>query len=228
MHTALTDHELPDRDLVVWRYFGIAEWLSLLTTSELFFSRLDLLGDNFEGYFPVLENQHSKVLHHFAWAWRYHWYVNCWTIADGESMVMWRLYASSTEGVAVRTTVGRILDALDADPKRMCIVAPVTYVDDHEQCDVSDMSQLAFLKRRAFSYENELRIAFLGVTSREENGETVLTTEPDRIQPGESIPIQPRSLFDEVRIAPESPQWIRQTMIETTTRFAPKLSVELS
>ena len=38
-----------DRNVPIWRYMDIAKFLSLLDKQSLFFSRLDHLGDPFEG-----------------------------------------------------------------------------------------------------------------------------------------------------------------------------------
>src|ERR1017187_2968717 len=44
--------------------------------------------------------------------------ISCWHENEGESVAMWKLYVSGREGVAIKTTVGRLERALTAKPEK--------------------------------------------------------------------------------------------------------------
>jgi hypothetical protein len=46
-----------DGNVKIWRYIDIVKFLSLLEKRALYFSRVDLLGDPFEGSLPSTEGQ---------------------------------------------------------------------------------------------------------------------------------------------------------------------------
>lgn len=49
-------------------------------------------------------------------------------MGDHQSDAMWRLYCSSGEGMAIRSTIGRLKNALAATPLRV-FIADVKYID---------------------------------------------------------------------------------------------------
>src|SRR5438128_3871824 len=100
----------------VWRYMSLSKLVSLLRTSALHLSRLDLLQDPHEGALPrpMIEDRRAffekqGIAHilprHSASVpkMRSACYVSCWAHSAVESEAFWRLYANDNDGVAIQT-----------------------------------------------------------------------------------------------------------------------------
>lgn len=95
--------------------------------------------------------------------------VSCWYYSEHQSEAMWKLYGDQGKGIAIRTTVGKLKEALaqaDAGEKQKTIyIGKVKYVDYSDptitapDCKV-DGHIVPLLKRISYSHENEVR-AFL-------------------------------------------------------------------
>jgi hypothetical protein len=85
--------------------------------------------------------------------------VSCWHTNDRESMLMWSAYTKSMESMAIRTTVGRLCDALD--PRDTSLVGGrVRYIDPKTHfTTVGNTFNPVFEKHVAFAGEAEFRIA---------------------------------------------------------------------
>jgi hypothetical protein len=81
---------------------------------------------------------------------------------QGESIAMWSLYNSGSEGVAVQTTVGQLKVALRHDP-RITLIGRVTYLDYERDTMINSLNTISPLmhKRRSFQHEAEVRALIL-------------------------------------------------------------------
>ena len=99
----------PSDETVIWRYIDIVKLTHLLQTSELFFTRADLAGDDFEGSYTQGNKQwyerwfrdlygkeageewirNVSAFNRGLPKWMY---LNCWHANDGESAAMWQAY----------------------------------------------------------------------------------------------------------------------------------------
>lgn len=154
----------------VWRYLSTAKLLDLLQTSELHLTRLDLLGDPYEGTIPrplhTMRTESSKklgaegLIQHFANLTkqvRQSLFASCWNLSPDESEALWRLYAGTNEGVAIQTSYQSLADLVGADEH--LFVGKVTYIDyELETFPHGNIFYPAMYKRRAFSYESEIRL----------------------------------------------------------------------
>lgn len=157
----------------MWRFLDFEKFVYLIEKSTLFHSRLDQLGDPFEsavtspyakkrasgemqGYMPAPEpaeahNNRRLMLTSF---------VSCWHANDHESAAMWKLYAHEHRGVAIVSTVRRLIESVDVGPFEYGMLGPVEYFD-FEQDDMSLTFGLVgrpgFSKRKAFEHEREVR-----------------------------------------------------------------------
>ena len=93
-------------------------------------------------------------------------YINCWHINTDENNLMWAQYVPSRMGVAIRSTVTKLGNAMCNNSTEV-YWAPVDYVDHSSEPLRTDrlpggMSQIVFdmltKKRRGFSGEQELRL----------------------------------------------------------------------
>ena len=96
-------------DKTVWRYLTFVKFISLVTYQSLWFSKLNILQDRFEGCLPLatekklnIKNQkHKQYIHSDLHNQIDNWVsdnikdgrelevVNCWFLGEEESKVMW-------------------------------------------------------------------------------------------------------------------------------------------
>lgn len=108
--------DLPDRPASIWRYMDMTKFISMLDRQALFFSRLDQLGDPFEGSLTQhrqtgreeLEKRYGAILYkdsrRMVESIIKNTIVNCWHMDDSESAAMWKLYIPDNQGMVVRST----------------------------------------------------------------------------------------------------------------------------
>lgn len=126
--------------------------------------------------------------------------VSSWHCADFESDAMWRLYAATSKGVAVRTTAARLQAALQ--PFRLApdygeeepLWGRIHYVDLHAERLRVGMEERFFIKHRAFESEREFRVV-ISVGMAEEFGVPV----PEL---GIDVPFDPAVLVESVYLGP--------------------------
>jgi len=178
-----------DFERSVWRYMPFAKFISLLTYRALWFSKLNILQDAYEGLIPAkvkarmhASNQRFKgefntpEFHRQIDAWpteneaggRELLVVTCWFLGECDSQRMWDEYGVTKEAVAVKSTIGRLAKYIFVPRGRtVSALGPTTYVDH----DIHDMSlyeahqatQRAFLKGNSYSHEQEIRLVTLNV-----------------------------------------------------------------
>ena len=137
--------------------------------------------------------------------------VNCWYQGEYESEAMWRLYSRNDEGIAIKSTMGRLQDAFATTPLQPMIGA-VNYIDYEtwEPPALKDLkpefdpAQLFFWKRKSFEYEQELRLLIKADTGS---------------QPGVSIQIDLEKLVTGVRVFPFAKDWFVELVEMLIKRF---------
>ena len=238
--------ELPGRDGYIWRYMDFTKYMSMLESSSLYFTRLDKLGDPYESTYPrgnvkaiqdlpdvwyeeaggskEADVEYSKALAEsfvkFASA-------NCWHANQHESAAMWKLYLKSDEGIAIRSSIGRIDNALGhlIKPTQHWgnITQPInydmmTYMDyETERMDESQPTNYALHKRISFSHENEFRLLYIRDSPIEANPELV----------GHDVPVDLLKLIDHIFIAPTAQTWFFE-IVKKITQERYKLNIEVS
>lgn len=139
-------------DTIIWRYLKIDKYYDLISNNRLFFCRIDLFEDPFEGSIPKREVDYRPIesikISHFnnnpitldeakirdtAMAethrlYRQTYIVSCWHMNQHESEAMWKLYLSENKGVAIKSTVGQLLSSL-SDNNNDFIDSRVRYID---------------------------------------------------------------------------------------------------
>jgi hypothetical protein len=143
-------------------------------------------------------------------------YVNCWTNTDNESHALWNIYCPSTEGVAIKTTVEKLKQSIS--PLKLSYdidILKVSYNSDVSEITDLDVSRIVAQKRPMFSYENELRIALVGVFPNSQN--------PNRERIGLEIDWDPEIFIDKIYVHPDAQAWYMDTVTETVKDLAPQL-----
>jgi hypothetical protein len=118
-----------DLDQTVWRYLTFPKYISLLTYHAIWFSKLSILTDRFEGAIPEIADREMRE-RLLAWQiakdnpdfaaqittanqknvedGRELMLANCWFCDDIESKSMWEEYAGGSEALAVTSTIRRL------------------------------------------------------------------------------------------------------------------------
>lgn len=208
---------------VIWRYITLDRLINLLDDKALFMASLGTYSasDPYEGYPPpgVLkvvkdkcppsmycssDDNGSEDLSNFrVFAKRLFQarVVSCWYQGDDESEAMWKLYGDTGKAVAIRTTVGKLANALgnDFDGK----IARVRYISythatqNEYDAVMSAYDQKAFLdpiyKRSSYAHEREVR-AYMQIKGAKLDD--LETFKPH------TAPIDCASLIDEIVISP--------------------------
>jgi len=164
--------------VLVWRYMDLPKLVSLLSKSELYLRRLDLLPDKYEGLYPrrvrkaladhyatqgLTADQALELANHrvdFSKESRQMMYVNCWRLDNFESEAMWRIYCRGDNGLAIvlpyedlRTSIGT----------GVAWIGMVRYLDfELDLLAPGNAFVVALHKRREFAYEQEARILGFG------------------------------------------------------------------
>lgn len=164
----------------VWRYMDVYGFLSLLTEKKLKFTRLSEFEDGFEGRMPfqnevTLSIDFSNMSQSFfrpvsevedlrnrLESARNKTWASSWQQINGECSLMWRVYGGRQNGVAISTTAGALLKALDE--KNKYVAGPVKYINYFEEmiAEESDFS-FSFHKQHGYHAEQEFRVVMIDV-----------------------------------------------------------------
>jgi hypothetical protein len=204
----LTSHpyvETPHADTKVWRYLDLERLIALLHTKSLHMCRLDSFRDPWEGTWPqsvvdaVRSNWEGKGggFLEMSKNLRCANYVSCWHESDTESAALWDLY-SGKSGVAIQSTVWRLQNAIKDE--RAFHLGRVRYVDfEREPLPTLNLLVPAFLKRKSFEHEKEVRVLFWKVPE---------DMRFEAAAPVEALSLDSNMLIQSLYVAPSSPAWL--------------------
>lgn len=221
--------EAPPSERQLWRFMDLAKFVSMFNHQGLYFCVLDALGDRLEGALPEMPPEASDWDRKTAWSlWcsnRATVFVNCWHWNDDESAAMWRLYAS--QGVAIRTTFGRLSRAVHQRPAatppnrdRMVVGGMVTYTDPGEiaRPDLRTPFPMALKKRRWYEYEHEFRLMYhLPSNALESASSPQAGLSPKR--KGVWVACDLAQAISEIVLAPSSPLFLEDAVKAVTEKF---------
>jgi hypothetical protein len=204
-----------------------AKYVSLVSSSSLFFSRSDRFADPFEGslsqgnlrlrptvYSAIPTDQQESLfsqMSNFS-RWARQWtYINCWHLNEHESAAMWDLYAKINEAVAVETTYDRLLQIL---PKRV-FLGCVNYIDYGKDWLPEGNSLYPFMhKRKSFEHEREVRAIIHDLPC----GELFNYNKINESQ-GQHVPIALNDLIVAVHVSPTAPVWFTDLVSQVTEKY---------
>jgi len=215
MGTYINDQTLkkPNDDDTIWRYMDFTKFVNILHFKSLHFTPVDELKDPYEGsLLSYLVETGQKGVHgslrtmfNQLQPLRKKYFVNCWHINASESAALWRVYMKSDEGIAIQSTVRKLVTVLEASKKNLRFdLASIEY-DPRQMVDVTTTPdgnnqpiyatyKAILIKRPCFAYEKELR-AFVRLNKHKSGGFD---------WPGLDI----NSLIESVYVNPEAPEWI--------------------
>jgi len=226
------DSSQPNGSTVLWLYIPLARLLFLLEYRALWFARLDKLKDPYEGVptkppiddlwkivaeLPAEEREHGRQIAEYLTrilSPRSHklFFVSCWHANEYESDAMWRLYAGSGEGIAIKSSFERFRDSFN-DPKLVVHGGLVQYVDFASYRPSSDnLLAGATLKGMSFIHEQEFRGIVMPLIN----------------EVGISVPVDLDRLISEIYVSPTAEPWYVDLVRSLCTRYGVKAKVRQS
>jgi hypothetical protein len=209
----------PPPDARLWRYLSLAKFVALLNAPNLHFTRVDQFDDHFEGAWPERDLKYwssvpgGRFIGPIAEDTRSNAAASCWLESEHESAAMWRLYANGAEGIAIRTTFGKLKALLEAQLPGRFIggVARVSYIDHFNKGIIEQLGPNTFaplmLKNVSYEHEREVRaLIFGGLVSR---------LDPT----GVDLPLDLNSFIDEIVINPFCAPWFFDALAGLIGRY---------
>lgn len=220
-----TDYPI-SRETELWRYLTFEKFVSLLDKSALYHARLDCLGDPFEGsvtkpyarlraagapvgylYFPEHEGTNNVRLMLCS-------FVSCWHASSFESAAMWKLYSRDDAGVAIVSTPGHLVEAVDLGAYHDGMLGPVEYLDfeTHDmKLPFGKTARPGFLKRKSFEHEKEVR-AMVRFEKYPDNANDIFSPEwvkslAEELPRGVNLSADLRQLIKRIHVSPSAAGW---------------------
>lgn len=202
---------------------------------SLYFSRADLLGDEFEGAYskaniamrPIVYQgkipQHALEKMSELYKLRpKNMFINCWHCNPIESAAMWKIFSRSSEAVAIRSSFRKLRSVLPPN----CFVGLVNYVDYNSTWIPEGNVYEPFLhKRGSFRHENEVRAIIDGsIIDKRPDGTTFINLAAPQ-ENGKHVEVSLEDLIDEVYVAPSAQQWYRELITQVVKRYELKRPV---
>ena len=229
------DFVKPDNpEQFIWRYIDFTKFVDLISTSELYFTRIDKLDDQFEGShtIPTVKERKAifknmvesgkmdsekadiieKTLTNFYKDGRKNIAVNCWHMNNIESAAMWSLYSNIGAGIAIRSTYNRLKESLDHTE---CVVhiGKITYIDYlSDKTYWGSVFIPALCKGKSFKHEQELRALIWYLESNNKK-----LCHP--IEHGVRAKVDIDKLVQSIFIAPYTPAWIRRLVTDVMNKY---------
>lgn len=220
-----------DASARVWRYMDLPKFIWLLKSSRLYLSRLDRLGDPYEGSLTpkTIEGIDLFLRQHGA---KETWngmsklyrrnqattYVSCWHMNPQESEAMWRLYCGEPHGVAIQTTYQHLIEAVESEHE--IYVGCVKYIDyEREWFPDANAFHPVMHKRLSFEHEREVRLVTSPSKFRASPPESV----PDAL----FIPWDSDARIERVFVDPYAPAYFFDAVEVVLGAMAPYLKERL-
>ncbi|WP_119307363.1 DUF2971 domain-containing protein [Cohaesibacter haloalkalitolerans] len=165
---------IEDLDKPIYRIFPVSRFIQVLTTKELTLVKPSKWDDPFENLLLSSEIKVGTTTADIAA--RNSVYGQCWTL-HRETDAMWRIYSPNKDGVRVRSTPRKLLDALKGDcgdySELRCFIGKVRYLTLKSlkkklqsvnifDANGSGIAESLLYKRKEFSHEKEIRLVFSG------------------------------------------------------------------
>ena len=228
--------EPPPDNTRIWRFMNFHKFVSMVTNSSLYFSRLDQLGDPFEGLLTKARIQSDEKvydsydsseaseygksvirwMHLDPYKQRRTSLANCWHMNDYETELLWSRYSFMDGGVAIQSTFERLRSSLNIP--NAVYIGIMKYMDwETEPTPIGNMMNPIVTKRINYRDERELRAAI--VTGFDRRKQT---------QSGINVPVNLIELVESVYISPKSGDWMLKLIKNILKKYDLDLKVKKS
>jgi hypothetical protein len=136
---------------------------------------------------------------------------------------MWRLYLKSDEGVAIRSTYGRLKESF-GDASQAVSAGKIVYIEYETDPIPRDNALVPFLyKRMSFEHEHEVRAIYWNITELQPQLQAEFEgrwVEPAR--KGVDIPANLDTLIESVYVSPTKEDWFYELVKTTLAKYGHK------
>lgn len=219
----------------VWRFLDLAKLIDSMSRQHLYMTRLDRMHDKFEGSIspmsrvveaeivnalpPRQRRFGSDIQRELIWRSSVrrllvsHTYVSCWRHGE-EIEAMWRLYCGKSEGIAMRTTYGKLRESISG---RKTHIGAVRYIDYHSNfIDTNNLLTHLLHKRKGFAHEQEVRVV-----------RQLLTSARGDPPEGVTMPWNIGHVVEEIVVSPYAGQWYFDCVQALVKKFCPALGAQI-
>jgi len=217
--------EIPE-NIKIWRYMDFTKFISLLSTSSLYFARADSFGDPFEGSWTNLDLVEREDLinkavadgvrsEEAAYQFRRlmefqprNVAISCWHENEDESSMMWKIYLQSNKGIAIQTTLELFKNCF-VDLTEDIFLGRVDYINYEKGKFKGDkngpIGRPFAHKRNGFKHEKEIRAIYTQPTHYQTMATGIL-------QCGKSFKVDLPTLIQNIYISPSAPPWFKELL----------------
>ncbi len=215
----------------IWRYMSFIKFFSLLENNSLFFPKISILPDKYEGLVSKKslqylkksveklkdenqQNEQFERLLSLSKKARNLLTVCSWHLNFNESTAMWNVYLNKGEGLAIKSSYHRFINSL-SKTKEDVYIGSVEYIDyELEKVPFGNLFATALYKRNIFEYENELRALVLLTKSIKENGIYVK--------------VDLEKLIESIYLSPNTENWVEDLIHSALNRIGLEFSIRYS
>jgi hypothetical protein len=220
-------------DEEIWRYMNMSKFIALLECKKIHLTRLDIFDDLFEAHYPIvdydrhfsqmldidwsivdLKRDHRNLMELLKQGW---FYVNCWHVNSVESYAMWNIYTTKSEGIAIKTTIGKLKQSIKSQLR--IFYSKISYLDYNNESLIEYQMSCrqkgvlihpfpAFYKEKSYEYEKEFRVAFM-------NNPFIDKTNDSH----KAIDVNLDTLIEEIYISPYAGKWFRDLIEKVVKRY---------
>ncbi|ETJ48225.1 hypothetical protein X564_11370 [Pseudoalteromonas agarivorans] len=148
----------------------------------------------------------------------YNSYVTCWNISTHESYHMWKLYCNHHNGIAIKSTIGRLKSSLGKNKNYTVLGGLIEYLDFKNQMPARGDNLLThiYCKSMPYSFENEFRLCLrdFGFVNDVIGGDAPYSVDPEEIRAnldsyrsGYTVKLDLNTLIESVVTSPHSDPW---------------------
>ncbi|MCD8209043.1 MAG: DUF2971 domain-containing protein [Bacteroidales bacterium] len=215
------DFPIVSDEIVVWHYFSLSKFLWMIENGQLHFTRADRFEDKYEFFITDSESKYiwgknitPSQLDEFVSNCRKEAFINCWTKSEHELILMWNSYASAKEGVAIKSTVKRIIDScIGGKGDRPTYIFEVRYINPNEESAIPEGEYIntywfAITKRNLFEQEKEVRLVFISPIYKGKEPLEDFSIEVDLVK-----------LIEEIRVSPNAEEWFVDLIKSVCKRY---------
>jgi len=145
-------------------------------------------------------------------------FVNSWHAQPHESAAMWRLYTKSDEGIAIKSTIQRLIDSLSGYSDYDIYISMLKYIDYSKEAIPEGNLLSPFIhKRKSFEHERELRALIW--TPQDGKNLPYGGYNKHSLDDGLYVSVDTNILVECIQLAPHMPKWIHEALESVMKRF---------
>lgn len=208
--------ELPN-DTILWKYMDLSKFIYLLREKKLYLNRTDNFDDKYECTLTALDKKFFWNVDENYWKKEVkQYFVSCWVESNKELALMWRTYGK--QGVAIRSTVGRLTQCMEQDKEHDIYMSRIRYVDpatESSQIVGDNVNFLRFPMTKRFYFEQEQEFRLLCFL-------------PNNNVKGISIPVDTNKLIEKVFVYPQAPNYFLDIVNQELNSNGLKIKADFS